>query len=76
MAGGPRRPALTLQLKATADLAEAQGGFRRFRLTIKNDDDLRIETQTPRLLAVLDLPHDEAQWMTVTPEELVPRRQA
>ena len=76
MAGGPRRPALDLQLKATADLAEAQDGFRRFRLRIKNYNDLRVETQTPRLLVVLDLPQDEAQWMTVTTEELVLRRRA
>ena len=74
MAGGPRRPALDLQLKATADLPEAQDGFRRFRLRIKNYDDLRVETQTPRLLVVLDLPPDEAQRMTVTTEELVLRR--
>ena len=74
MAGGPRRPALDLQLKATADLAEAQDGFRRFRLRIKNYNDLRVETQTPRLLVVLDLPHDEAQWMTITMEALVLRR--
>jgi hypothetical protein len=76
MAGGPRRPALDLQLKATTDLAEAQDGFRRFRLRIKNYNDLRVETQTPRLLVVLDLPQDEAQWMTVTTEELVLRRRA
>ena len=76
MAGGPRRPALDLQLKATADLAEAQDGVRRFRLRIKNYNDLRVETQTPRLLVVLDLPEDEAQWMTVTNEELVLRRRA
>ena len=76
MAGGPRRPALDLQLKATTDLAEAQDGFRRFRLRIKNYDDLRVETQTPRLLVVLDLPQDETQWITVTAEELVLRRRA
>ncbi|MDE2966935.1 MAG: DUF4365 domain-containing protein, partial [Chloroflexota bacterium] len=76
MAGGPRRPALDLQLKATAELAEAQDGFRRLRLGIKNYDDLRVETQTPRLLVVLDLPRDEVQWMTVTTEELVLRRRA
>ena len=76
MAGGPRRPALDLQLKATTDLAEAQDGFRRFRLRIKNYNDLRVETQTPRLLVVLDLPQDEAQWMTVTAEELTLRRRA
>lgn len=76
MAGGPRRPALDLQLKATTELAEAQNGFRRFLLRIKNYNDLRVETQTPRLLVVLDLPRDEAQWMTVTAEELVLRRRA
>ena len=76
MAGGPRRPALDLQLKATAELAEAQDGFRRFRLPIKNYNDLRVETQTPRLLVVLELPQDESQWMTVTAEELVLRRRA
>lgn len=76
MAGGPRRPALDLQLKATADLAEAQGGFRRFRLRIKNYNDLCVETQTPRLLVVLELPRDESQWMTLTTEELVLRRRA
>ena len=32
MAGGPRRPALDLQLKATTDLAGAQDGFRRFSI--------------------------------------------
>ena len=36
MAGGPRRPALDLQLKARTDLAEPQAGFRRIRLSIKN----------------------------------------
>ena len=76
MAGGPRRPALDLQLKATADLAEPQAGFLRFRLTIKNYNDLRVETQTPRLLVLLELPQDEAEWMTLTTEELVLRRRA
>ena len=49
MAGGPRRPALDLQLKGTAELADEQDGFRRLRLGIKNYNDLRVETQTPRL---------------------------
>ena len=76
MAGGPRRPALDLQLKATTDLAEPQAGFLRFRLTIKNYNDLRAETQTPRLLVLLELPQDEAAWMTLTKEKLVLRRRA
>ena len=37
---------------------------------------LRIETQTPRLLVVLDLPKDEEQWVTITEDELVMRRRA
>lgn len=76
MAAGPRRPALDLQLKASANLAAPQAGFRRFRLGAKNYDDLRVETQTPRLLVLLELPKDEAQWMTVTGEQLVLRRRA
>ena len=76
MAGGKHRPALDLQLKATADLAKSQAGFLRFRLPIKNYDDLRVTTQTPRLLVVLELPKDESRWMTVTTEELVLRRRA
>ena len=75
-AGGVGRPALDLQLKATVDLGVPQAGFLSFRLSIKNYDDLRVVTQTPRLLVVLDLPKDESEWMTVTTEELVLRRRA
>lgn len=75
-AGGPRRPALDLQLKAAVDLGEPQAGGLAFRLSIKNYDDLRGPTQTPRLLMVLELPRDESLWMTVTSEELVLRRRA
>lgn len=75
-AGGPRRPALDLQLKATTDIAESRDGLLRFRLSIKNYRDLREETQTPRLLVVLDLPTNERRWMTVKSEKLVLRRRA
>lgn len=75
-AGGPRRPALDLQLKATTVLSESRHGMLSFRLPIKNYRDLREETQTPRLLVVLELPMNEAQWMTVTDDELVLRRRA
>ena len=75
-AGGAYRPALDLQLKATSSLGEPQDGFLPFRLPIKNYDDLRVETQTPRLLVVMELPKDETRWMSVTPERLVLRRRA
>lgn len=75
-AGGAHRPALDLQLKATNSIDEPRDGSLSFRLSIKNYDDLRIETQTPRLLVVLELPNDESRWMTVTMEELILRRRA
>ncbi len=75
-AGGARRPALDVQLKATTTFPESQDDFLRFRLSIKNYRDLRLDTQTPRLLVVLELPKDRSQWMTVTGEELVLRRRA
>ena len=75
-AGGPRRPALDLQLKATTSVRDPQASFLAFRLPIKNYEDLRIPTQTPRLLVVLELPTDESRWMTVTTEQLVLRRRA
>ncbi len=76
MASGPQRPALDLQLKATTNLGKSESGQFSFSLSIKNYNDLRIETQTPRLLVVIELPQDQSQWLTVTPEELVLRRRA
>lgn len=75
-AGGEMRPAIELQLKATINLATTDDGYFRFRLKRRNYDLLRMETQTPRLLVVLDLPRDESRWMTITADELVLRRRA
>ena len=75
-AGDAYRPALDLQLKATAGVSAPRDGFVPFRLSIKNYNDLRVETQTPRLLVVLELPRDEMRWMSVTMEKLVLRRRA
>ena len=75
--GEPQHPALDLQLKATATLGAGRNGCRSFpSLKIKNYDDLRCPTQTPRLLVVLELPQEESRWMMVTPEELILRRRA
>ena len=75
-ADGAHRPALDLQLKATTGFGEPRDGVLPFRLPMKNYDDLRIETQTPRLLVVLEFPEDEEHWLTVTMEKLVLRRRA
>ena len=74
--GGPMRPALDLQLKATVNLRASPDGHYRFPLNRRNYDLLRIETQTPRLLVVLDLPRKEKRWATITAEKLVMRRRA
>lgn len=73
-AGGLRSPKLDLQLKATTKLDPPRGGLRSFQLRIKNYNDLRKPTQTPRLLVVLELPKEESRWMTVTEECLTLRR--
>lgn len=75
-AGGEMRPAIELQLKATVHLAASDDGHFRFPLKRRNYDLLCIETQTPRLLVVLDLPGDERRWMTISEDELVLRRRA
>ncbi len=73
-AGGAMRPSLGLQLKATINLGDSAGGIFRFPLRRRNYDLLRLQTQVPRLIVVLDLPTDEASWLRVTTEELVVRR--
>ena len=74
--GGAMRPARDLQLKATINLTLSPDGHYRFPLNRRNYDLLRMETQTPRLLVVLDLPREEEQWVTITADELVLRRRA
>lgn len=75
-AGGAMKPALDLQLKASVNLAKRDDGFVRHKLKRHNYDSLRIETQTPRLLVVLDLPADRDRWVTVTEEKLILRNRA
>lgn len=75
-AGGAMRPALDLQLKATVNLKRRSDGHLVFPLKRRNYDLLRIGTQTPRLLMVLDLPRDKGRWMSVTKNKLILRRRA
>ena len=74
-AGGEYRPALDVQLKATStDFAPLKNRPEKpFPLPIKNYNDLRVETQTPRLLVILKLPKNQVDWLTVTMEELALR---
>jgi len=71
-AGGNQRPKLDLQLKATTGLKASVDPIP-FSLKIKNYNELRIPTQVPRLLVVMQLPKDPMDWMVVSPNELLLR---
>src|SRR5215475_4261061 len=73
-AGGTMRPSLDIQLKATINLGEAANGLFRFPLKRRNYDLLRAETMIPRILVVLDLPKNKADWLHVAPDQLIMRR--
>ena len=57
-AGDLMRPAIDIQLKATGRIPAKAAAFS-FPLSIKNYNDLRIRTQTPRILVVLAMPQPQ-----------------
>lgn len=61
------------QLKATSS-PDWTGEGLRFQLKAKNFNELSAISQTPRLLAVMVLPHDMAQCLNVDHDRLVLRR--
>ena len=64
-----RRPRIEFQAKATArDVVS--GNYIRFPLSIKNYDDLRIESINPRILIVLIMPQEIQEWVNQTDDEL------
>src|SRR5215475_7839335 len=73
-AGGEMRPSLDIQLKATINLGEPTDNVFRFPLKRRNYNLLRAETMIPRILVVLDLPRNEADWLHVAPDQLIMRR--
>ena len=70
------RPAIGIQLKATINLGNPSNGFFHYPLRSANRNLLCFPSQTPRLLVVLDLPRDQAMWLTITTRELILRRRA
>jgi Domain of unknown function (DUF4365) len=68
-AGGGMRPKLDIQLKATTRLKKTATNYS-FALKKKNYDDLRVETQTPRILVVLDLPAEPDKWLQIADNRL------
>ncbi|AKT37193.1 DUF4365 domain-containing protein [Chondromyces crocatus] len=68
-----RSPELALQVKActTAPTSDAD---LTFFLKRKNHHDLVKRAQTPRLLVVVHLPSDPAEWLHLSEQQLVLRR--
>jgi hypothetical protein len=73
-AAGSMRPSLDIQLKATKNLGSAKDGKFQYPLKRRNYDLLREPTLVPNILVLLALPRNEAEWLTVTPDQLVLRR--
>lgn len=66
-------PTLDLQLKASSGF-DLNAEIIPFDLPIKNYNELRQYSQSPRLLVVMALPADKEEWLQITPEQLIARR--
>lgn len=76
-AGGKRAPRLDVQLKATINLHRLQSGQFSYDLDTGNYAQLiQRDCQIPRILVVMDLPRDEAQWLEITDDALLLRHRA
>lgn len=67
-----KRPRIEAQLKCSSDDALGAESFS-FPLSMKNYDDLRAETQVDRILVVVRVPPDPAEWLDVDEERLLMR---
>ena len=72
---GKRSPHLSLQLKCSSDIELKPTDFS-FRLKLKNYEDLRRPTMVPRILAVLHVPEQVANWMAEDPDHVLLRHRA
>ncbi len=68
-----RSPRIEVQLKATSS-SRLRANHLTFRLPSKNYRDLRETTMIPRLLVVLTLPRDSAEWLEMSEESMISRR--
>ena len=69
MASFGQRPRIDSQAKATYQNV-LLGGVIHFPLPVKNYDDLRADTRTPRILIVMLMPGDDMDWLTQSDREL------
>ena len=69
MADFGRRPRVDFQAKSTTrDVLRDEA--LHFSLPVKNYEELRADTRTPRILIVLLMPDDNARWIAQSEEEL------
>lgn len=66
-------PRLEIQLKATSSL-QLKPGSLSFPLGLKNFRELRVTTAIPRLLVVLLLPKNPAEWLETSEECMISRQ--
>ena len=69
MARFGRRPRIEFQAKATARNM-IRGDSLHFPLPVKNYDELRLASWTPRILVVALMPDETEPWLSQTDEEL------
>jgi hypothetical protein len=69
--GTTRRPVFEAQLKANSRNLMGVGGMH-YPLNIKNYDDLRLsDVVTPRILIVVQVPENVAEWLTQGAEQML-----
>ncbi|MXY45416.1 MAG: DUF4365 domain-containing protein [Chloroflexi bacterium] len=73
MADAGRRPRIDFQAKSTSQDVLGENELR-FTLPIKNYEDLRADTLTPRILIVLLMPQQFDEWTSQSHDELCLRR--
>lgn len=66
-------PCLDVQLKCTSG-QHVRGSELRFRLPMKNYNDLRRRAALSRILVVVTVPADIKKWINCSPTELILRR--
>ena len=69
MASFGRRPRIDFQAKSTSQDV-LSGNSLHFPLPVKNYEELRADTRTPRILIVLLMPQETDEWTTQTHQEL------
>ena len=73
-ATGDMHPSIDIQLKATTNINRRSDDGLSYALSVRNYELLREPVQTPRLLVLLDLPDDQAEWLTITHDQLALKR--